>query len=235
MAALGIGWTTFMGYMWPLVIISFIYIFGYIFFKFKEEDIIIQKKYQFNPETFLLGTLPLFLGIGLLATGYKGQYVFPALALWYIFYSKIFSIKKINSFINWWLVLVLFVVLILSVFFKSHITEIETFIKTHQSIFDLDTFMGFVSISAILFAAAWLMGSSGKYAGLVAILLSIYGVHYLVWFLTLEFAAYNLSPTHKCTHIGRMYFKTPMRKYYEAIFVWQFLLLLYAGIYTFSL
>jgi hypothetical protein len=234
MAALGITWSTFMGYMWPLVLISFGYIFGYIFWKFKEEDIVINEDLfnNFNSKEFILGTLPLFLGILLLAAGIHGWIVFPILTFYYIAYSGIVSLKKLNSFINWWLVGILAIVLVASTFFKSHSKEIGAFITQHSTFFDIHTLVGFLAISAIVFIAAWLMGSSGKYAGLVAILLGLYGIDYLVWFLTLEFAAYNLSPMHKCVHIGRMYFGTKIRRYFEAIIIWQVLLLIYAGIYT---
>jgi len=237
MAALGITWSTFMGYMWPLVLISFIYIFSFIFIKFKEDDIIINENLfqNFNISKFIFGTLPLFIAIGFLAFGFPGWIVFPVVAFYYMIYGNIFNIKQLNSYINWWLVGILAIVLILSVFFKSHAKEIGAFITSHGHFFDIHTLVGFIAISSIVFAAAWLMGSSGKYAGLVAILLGIYGPSYLVWFLTLEFAAYNLSPMHKCVHIGRMYFGTKIRRYFEAIIIWQLLLLTYAGIYTYFL
>lgn len=235
MAALGISWGTYISFTWPLVVITGIYIIWYIFWKFNESDIIVDDTLfgDYDINRFLTGFVPLFSGITLLAFGYSGPIIFSILAIYYILLTGTKDLKKINSYINWGLVLLLSGVLILSVFFKSHHVEFLNFIDNHKTIFSMTSMTGALAVSSFAFVSAWLMGSSGKYAGIVALLSTIYGVQYLVWFLTLEFFAYNISPTHKCVHIGRMYFGTPVRKYFEAIILWQIALLIYAFIVTF--
>ena len=238
MAALGLSWGSFIGIVWPLILITFLYIIWFIFWRLKEEDIIINESIfgEYNIKRFISGFLPLVLGIIILASGIlPGSIIFGLLAVYYIVLTKTYNLKEINSYINWWLVGLLSVVLILSVFFKSHNVEILQFIELYESVLDINTITGLLAISSFAFAASWLMGSSGKFAGIVALLVTIYGSHYLVWFLVLEFFAYNISPTHKCVPIGSMYFGTTIRRYFEAIIWWQILLLIWAFIVTFLL
>jgi len=235
MAALGISWGVFIGYVWPLIIITFVYIGWYIFWKFDEDDIILDISFfdNYDIKRFITGALPLILSIGLLAFGFNGAIIFGILTIYYIILTKSYNIKELFGYVNWWLVLLLSMILILSVFFKSHNTEIIEFINTHKNIFDINTMSGLIAISSFAFISSWLMGSSGKFAGIVALLTTIYGVQYLVWFLVLEFFAYNISPMHKCLSIGSGYFGTPIRRYFEAIIGWQILLLIWAFITTF--
>ncbi len=236
MAALGLSWGAFIGYVWPLILITLIYIIWYIFWRFNEEDIILNTEIfgDYNIKRLITGFFPLVLGIGLLASGIlSGAWIFGFLALYYIGLTKSFDIKEIFGYVNWWLVGLLSIVLILSVFFKSHNTEILGFINEYSAILDITTTTGIMAISAFAFLSSWLMGSSGKFAGIVALLVTIYGPQYLVWFLVIEFFAYNISPTHKCVPIGSMYFGTSVRRYFEAIIWWQILLLIWAFIVTF--
>ena len=236
MAALGISWGAFIGYIWPLILITFVYIVWFIFFKFKEEDIILNDSVfgEYNIKRFISGFIPLILSIILLATGMlSGAVIFGLLALYYMVLTKTFDIKELLGFVNWWLVGLLSIVLVLSVFFKSHNQDIHDFINLYNTFLDINEPTGIMAISAFAFLASWLMGSSGKFAGIVALLVTVYGVDYLVWFLVIEFFAYNISPTHKCVPIGSMYFGTAIRRYFEAIIVWQMLLLIWAFLATF--
>lgn len=235
MAVLGIGWATFISIIYPLIIISILYIVWYVFWKLNESDIRLNlfTTDGYNIKRFITGFLPLMSGIVLLGFNYPGEYIFGVLTFYYIILTKTFDIKELISYVNWWMVIVLSLVMMLSVFFSNHSQEILNFIKTHNTIFDITTITGMIAISGFAFISSWLMGSSGKFAGIVALLVSIYGVNYLVWFLVLEFFAYNISPSHKCIPIGSMYFGTPIRRYFEAIIYWQFLLLSYGFITTF--
>ena len=230
MAVLGISWGAFLGLVWPLIAITFIYIIWYIFWKFQESDIILDRSefdgYNFN--RIMIGAAPFFAGLGLLIFGLHGALVFGILALYYIILTKSSNIMEIIKYVNWWLVLVLALVLVLSVYFKQHSGEILASLEAYSAVIDINTMAGFLTISGFAFISSWLMGSSGKFAGIVALLVTLYGADYLVWFLVLEFMAYNLSPMHKCLSIGSMYFGTPIRKYFEAIIVWQGLLVVYA-------
>jgi len=224
MAVLSITYQEYFEYMWPVIVISFLFIFGYIFFIIKEEDIELKiSTKKFSLKSFFLKAFPLFFGIILLGFGYSPALTFIPIAGYYILISNS-SIKKIFKYINWKLVLLLFIILIVSLFIKEHFALFEQLLKNNHSL---------VYASFFSFTASWLMGSSGKYAGLASIIISIFGIHYLVWFLTIEFIAYNLSPTHKCIHIGRMYFNTPINDYFNVIILWQLLILIYAIVYTF--
>ena len=74
-----------------------------------------------------------------------------------------------------------------------------------------------IPVSIVAAVAAWIMGSSGKYAGMTSVLITIFGPQYMVWFLTTEYSGYLLSPAHKCLMIGQQYFGTPIRKYYKVL------------------
>jgi hypothetical protein len=154
-----------------------------------------------------------------------------ALTLYYVLYAKEFSLSKLNSYVNWKLIGVLALVIIASNLVKSNYDDIKTFLEA-SSVLDMKTTIGFISISALAYGSSFILGSSGKYAGIVALLASIYGIEYLTWFIALEFSAYLISPTHKCTHIGRMYFGTTMKKYYAVVSLWSVMLIGYAWLIT---
>ena len=81
------------------------------------------------------------------------------------------------------------------------------------------------------FIAAFLLGSSSKFAGVVSILTSIFGLKYLPVFFALDYAGYMLSPFHKCLTISRGIFNTNMIKFYKTIGTFTFLILL-SGIFS---
>ena len=137
------------------------------------------------------------------------------------------TIQFPTRYVNWGLVAVVAVVIYLSGIVKSYDGEIKAFIES-SAYLDMRTLQGFVSISTIAFLASLAMGSSGKFAGIVALLGTIYGVEYLTWFIAIEYSGYLLSPMHKCLHIGRMYFGTPWKTYLKAIGGWIAIMLVYA-------
>ena len=87
--------------------------------------------------------------------------------------------------------------------------------------------------SLVAMVAAFIMGSSGKYAGMASILVKVFGPQYLIWFLATEYSGYLLSPAHKCLMIGQQYFGTPIRKYYKVIGGLCGILISYAALTTF--
>ena len=88
-------------------------------------------------------------------------------------------------------------------------------------------------ISAIGFIVSFLMGSSGKFIAFAVLATKIYGYQYFLWFFAVDFAAYLLSPTHKCVFIGHRYFNTPLKTYYTALGFWAAILLGTGAIMTF--
>lgn len=82
----------------------------------------------------------------------------------------------------------------------------------------LVTNSGSIAIATLLsFLFSFAMGSSGKYAGFVSLLSTIFGVKYLPLFLAVDYAGYMFSPVHKCFTVGKTYFDTPLIEFYKAI------------------
>jgi hypothetical protein len=79
------------------------------------------------------------------------------------------------------------------------------------------------------------MGSSGKFVAIAVLMAQVFGIEYFLWFFAVDFAAYLLSPTHKCVMVGHKYFDTPLTTYYKALGTWGGLLLVTAGVITFVL
>ena len=232
MAALGLSYSEMLSYTGGLLAITAFYIGWYIFGKMSEDDITLNVKTQpINWNRLMFGAMPLFVAIGALVAGGTHWMTFGILTVYYIMYSGIFSLSKLNSFVNWNLMGVLALVIIASNIVGSNYAEIKSFLEA-SSVLDMNTLIGFLSISAIAYGSSFLLGSSGKYAGIVALLAMIYGVEYLTWFIALEFSAYLISPTHKCTHIGRMYFGTSMKKYYAVVSLWTAIMIGYAALVT---
>lgn len=234
MAAAGITWSAFIGIVYPILLITVFYIWWYIFYKLQESDIIIDRNIvDFKWINIIKYFAPFILSLAILIVGFSGEFIFLFLSIYFIFITGERSLKVLNSFINWPLIIVLIIVLCLGVFFNVHASEITNYLETHYTLFNMESFLGVLIISSLSFIASWLLGSSGKYAGIVAGLIVLFGTQYLLWFLVIEFIAYNFSPMHKCIPIGSMYFGTPVRRYFEAVGTWQMLLFIVALVLTF--
>lgn len=135
------------------------------------------------------------------------------------------QIKTLNPFkiINWPALLFVYGAIVAGNFVKTHSSQITEWVQTFDG--------SFIMISLAGFVAAWLMGSSSKFAGLVSILVGLYGIEYFVYFFAIEYAGYLLSPMHKCNAISCGYFKTPIIKYVTVLIIWAIALIIY-GITT---
>jgi len=51
---------------------------------------------------------------------------------------------------------------------------------------------------------------------------------YFVLFFALEYSGYLVSPSHKCTCIGKMYFGTPILDYAKVLLLWIILIIITA-------
>jgi hypothetical protein len=130
---------------------------------------------------------------------------------------------------NW--IVIVAVVIILGNYFKSYDKAFATMIK--DTLVDPSTFVGMAVISAIGFIASFLMGSSGKFVAIAVLMAQVFGTEYFLWFFALDYAAYLLSPTHKCVMIGNRYFGTPLTTYYKALGSWCGILIVTGFIFTF--
>jgi hypothetical protein len=157
--------------------------------------------------------------------------IFGALALYYVFLTQQWNIRKILSYVDWKVLATVATVIVIGNFFKSHNNDFIEFIK--GSMFDPHTPTGMALISLTGFVVSFLMGSSGKFIAIAVLMAQVFGVEYFMWFFAVDYAGYLLSPTHKCVMIGNRYFGTPLKTYYTALGGWAALLLLTAGTFTF--
>ena len=235
-AAFGLTYATWMAMIWPLLAVSLAFVAGYIFFVVKEEDIHINHTGEFKISAVLRNVVPFFVAIGvyIYCGGDKNVFeIFGLLALYYCLLTQTWDYKKLMSYINWQVVLIVALAIVLGNYFKSNEAVYKAWIT--GSALDPTTFMGMLTISAVGFLASFLMGSSGKYVAFAVLMSQVFGVQYFVWFFAVDYVGYLISPTHKCVAVGNRYFGTPLTTYYTALGIWSGLLLLTAGLVTFNL
>ncbi len=116
--------------------------------------------------------------------------------------------KQEIKWINWKVLAAVAGVIILGNFLKTFDKEMIDLVKSSGSI----------AVATLLsFVFSFAMGSSGKYAGFVSLLSTIFGTKFLPLFLAVDYAGYMFSPTHKCFTVGKTYFDTPIGEFYKAI------------------
>ena len=221
MAVLGLTYTQFMSYIWPLLLITSLYIIYYIMTLEDDEIDIEVKDEPINSKNILLVVLP-FLATILMCVFLTDYYFgfFTAFTLWLIYYSN--SWKKLLEYINWELVLIVGAIIILGNLVGKYYPMMEGYIK-HYS-----TPSGILIVAMLGFLSSFLLGSSAKYASIVSLLTSVFGMHYFVLFFTLEYSAYLISPSHKCLPIGQKYFHTGFMTYLKALVIWISIMITYA-------
>jgi hypothetical protein len=219
-AVLGLTYLEFMSYVWPLLLISGLYISYYILSLKDDEIDIIVSSGPVNTKNIVLVVVPFFVAI--LASCFSAYYfaIMTAFTAYLISYSN--SWKKLLSYINWELVWIVALVIILGNLASSYYGDMETYIKQYS------TSRNILVVSMLAFLASFLLGSSAKYASIVSLLTSIFGMQYFVLFFTLEYSAYLISPSHKCLPIGQKYFHTGFLTYLKALIIWISLMITYA-------
>jgi hypothetical protein len=103
-----------------------------------------------------------------------------------------------------------FFVIVLGNIINLYYDQIEAFVEQYSS-------WGIVAAVLAGLIASFLLGSSSKFSGFVAIATAIFGPVYLPLFFAFDYMGYMFSPVHKCMVIGREYFGTPWRKYWAAL------------------
>lgn len=233
MSVLSLSYLQVMSYLYPLLIITILYSIWFIFLKIKETDIIIDLiSSDYKVKNIITYFVPFILSIIFLILNIKPVFVFGILTLYYMLITKLFDFKKILSFINWKVLIIIGLVSLLGKYVNIYSSEINTILETLTKLNYSREIMIFIT-SSIIFIAALIMGSSSKFAGWVAMLTAIFGIQYFIWFFVIEFIAYNFSPSHKCIPIGTGLFGTSLLEYIKTIGLWQLLLLIYAFVYTF--
>jgi hypothetical protein len=237
MAAFGLGYSMWLGMVWPLLVVSGLFIVLYCWLAVDENEVVISECPEFTGIwDFAKNTLPFLAAIiAYMVMGGEGpEAVFPvfgALTAYYIIITKSFDIKKLNSYINWTTVAIVAVVFASSGYMQEHRAWFEEGVKSIG--LDMHTFKGVFYISLLTFLASFSMGSDGKFAALTVLMASAFGKEYLLWFFALDYCGYLLTPMHECVMIGKRYFGTSLTTYYSALIAWAVLLLSVAGVFTF--
>jgi hypothetical protein len=214
MAALGLTWGGWMQYFWVPLVLYFIFLIWFIYTKVDKDAIELNFAESFNLKEFILYTLPLFIGIGV-AIFVSPIIVFGLLAIYYIFvltrkeyFSSIKELAiKINSYINWKLVILLAILLPIAVI-AEELVEKYNFQPSESAL---------IITALSIFMLTLLSGEEDVYAALNAVAVPVFGIVYLplLWFA--GYFAYSLSPLHKCIWISTGYFGTPIKDYYITI------------------
>ena len=221
MAVLGLTYVQFMSYIWPLLLISGLYISYYILSLNDDEVDIEVKDGPIDWKNIYLVVIPFLVTIMMCVFFTKYYFgFFTGFTLWLVYYSK--SWGKLMGYINWELIWIVALVIILGNLVGSYYSQIETLIKEYS------TPSNILIVSVLGFVASFLLGSSAKYAGIVSLLTSVFGMQYFVLFFTLEYSAYLISPSHKCLPIGQKYFHTGFLTYLKALIIWISFMLTYA-------
>ena len=214
MAVFSLTYLQVMSYLWPLLLVTLIYTICYIKVMINEEDIEINKQECVKSNNLFFIISPMLISLGFLILGYNANIIFGLLSIYYILYSKEFRFWK---YINWNLIALLFFVNCAANYISTYGYILEAYAKNQNNIF-LCCIFGFLF--------SFLLGSSGKFVGLAVLLTKIFGIKYFILFFAVEYAGYLVSPSHKCTCIGKMYFNTPILDYAKVLLLWIILIIL---------
>ena len=233
MAAFGLSYMAIMSMLWPLLAISILLVFFYIFYYIKESDVTVNASSAatFKMSEIIRNVLPMFAAIVAVINDVDPVLSFGLLTVYYCFLTQTWDHKKLLSYVNWELILIIAAVIVFSNFVKLYEPQIVAFVK--QTPFNMSTISGITLVSATALISGFILGSSARFVALAIILAQIFGSQYFVWFFALEFAGYLLSPAHKCVAIGIAYFQTPLRKYVSVLGLWALLVIGVAGFITF--
>ena len=214
MAALGITYGQMLSYTFIPLVICLTYTWWYIFSKVDPRSVLpnMDGIQDFDWQRALRGWAPFIATIWfLLCVGKAGAiFFFPWFAVMCCYYAYICKDWNWGQFLDGKFAIIATIVLALG----GVVGLIKAPVMAYLSAANPTMI---IPVSIVATIAAWIMGSSGKYAGMTSALVIIFGPQYLVWFLATEYSGYLLSPAHKCLMIGQQYFGTPIRKYYVVL------------------
>ena len=229
MAAFGLSYGAFIGLIWPLIAMTFVYTLSYLIFFVKDTDIKLKRgEDEIKISRITRYVFPYILGIAAVISGVNFLFVFSVLTIYYMIVTRTFDFKKLLRYVDWSIVAWVAGIIFLSNIVREHANEITTFLGTTG--LDITTTFGFMAISGLSFIGAFALGSSSRFGAITVLLASIYGIEYLPWFFAVDFAGYILSPMHKCVAIGKLYFGTKLSTYVKILSGWAGLLIVTAGV-----
>jgi len=229
MAAFGLSYGAFIGIIWPLLAMTFVYTLSYLIFFVKDTDIKLKRgEDEIKISRITRYVFPYILGLTAVISGVNFLFAFGSLTIYYMIVTRTFDIKKLLRYVDWTIVAWVAGIIFLSNIVREHTNEITTFLGTTG--LDITTTFGFMAISGLSFIGAFALGSSSRFGAITVLLASIYGIEYLPWFFAVDFAGYVLSPMHKCVAIGKMYFGTKLSTYVKILSGWAVLLIATSGV-----
>ena len=219
MAAFGLTYAQWIGIIWPLLAITIIFILAYLIFGVKETDVELKdigEEVKVSRITRYL--LPYIFGVAAIIYGIDFLWAFGSLTVYYMVVTKTFDISKLFSYVDWKIIIWVAVIIFAANLARQNTDAIKTFLS--DTGMDINTWTGFLYLTAISFAGSFALGSSSRFGALMIIMTSIYGIQYLPWFFAIDFVGYLISPMHKCVTIGMLYFGTKLRYYITILGMW---------------
>lgn len=207
-AALGISYSEFLMTMTPYIVAYLGFLFYYIMFIMPDVD---QQVLTFDSDQ----SGDWFDSLGLIC-GVIGCCVGVIDIDWFMpVYATLLCVKHrcwgVFKYIDFKLLVCVSLVLVASTCLDYFSDEIKEYVVK------LSTLYGVTCALVFSFVAAFILGSSSKFAGITAGLCSVFGAVYLPLFYVIDFCGYMLSPCHKCLSVSTMYFKTNVLSFYRVL------------------
>jgi len=238
MAVLGLTYYSIITLIYPLLIITFLYIGVTIYFILPKDTVL---KYNFSEEELKNIKFSLFdklAGLFFIMSLIGIFFFNPAIVFGVLFLSVIGLkmyfygtelnldlLKQIHKTLNYWVLGYVAVSIILGNFIReSGVLEwFHSYASAESS---------FIMVAMLSFFVSFSLGSSSRFSGIVSYLTLIFGPAYFVVLFAIDFAGYLLSPVHKCVVISKTYFGTPIVRYYTVLIVWAVLLVSFGILQT---
>ena len=210
MAVLGLTYFQMMEILAPAIILYVGFLIYYFMFQLKTADVEFEVKTE--SQEFSILTMLFFV------TPIVAMVVFPTVPLWipfavaspYFLYKHYIENETLSNIeINWKLLTIIGGIILMGEYAASYFETIKDYLTANQFSLPLAVGIGFL--------ASFAMGSSGKFIALSTFLTLIYGIQYFPLFFLTEYAAYLISPSHKCLAIGKQYFDTPFKTYLKPV------------------
>jgi hypothetical protein len=208
LTTLGITWSTFIIFTWPLIVSYFFVLGCVLYFYIDSTDLqpLITSTYLTSSKQsiwcgiILLSTIVMTLVLEVVFkfdTPLKWTLLIPTTFLMVMTQT---SFKKALRSVDWIAICMVAMIILGGSYVKQYSNEIQQLIKSDH------TFFGLVMIG---FISSFILGSSSKYAGIGSmILLTLNNIALLPFILVVEYTGYIFSPTHKCLGISKLYFNT---------------------------
>ena len=231
MAVLSLTYTGFFELIWPMLLITFVYIYWVINNLADNNFIAIQNNAQPVKLSYITRYLmPLMLGIAGIIAGIDKMVCMGFLAFYYTIVTVEKDILSVIKKINWGLLASVMLIIVIGNFFKSYTDEVKQFIEGYAT-----QTQAITAVALFGFFGSFALGSSSRFAAICVLSASIFGIEWLPLFFAIDFAGYLISPVHKCTIIGKMYFGTNVLEYYKYLIVWALLVVATGGITTYTM